>query len=68
MFLFIKKCQLNNYADDNSPDSSSENLTEVLYNLRYDGRCATDLFAINVMQANSDKFHFMLLSPMPSER
>ena len=35
--LFIKKCQLCNYTDGNSLDSSSEKLTGVLYNLRYDG-------------------------------
>ena len=40
LFLFIEKCHLYNYADDNSLDSSSENLTDVLYNLRHDGRNA----------------------------
>ena len=66
LFLFIKKCQLYNYADDNSLDSSSENLTEVLSNLRCDGRNAIEWFANNGMQANPHKFHFMLFSPMPT--
>ena len=66
LFLFIEKCQLNNYADDNSLDSSSGNLTEVLSNLRCDGRNAIEWFANNGMQANPDKFHFMLFSPMPT--
>ena len=58
LFLFIEKCQLYNYADDNSLDSSSENVTEVLSNLRCDGRNAIEWFANNGMQANPDKFHF----------
>ena len=66
LFLFIEKCQLYNYADDNSLDSSPENLTEVLSNLRCDGRIAIEWFANNGMQANPDKFHFMLFSPMPT--
>ena len=68
MFLFTDKCQLYKYADDNSLDSSSENLTDVLYNLRHDGRNAIEWFAKNGMQANPDKFHFMLFSPTPSEQ
>ena len=68
LFLFIEKCHLYNYADDNSLDSSSEKLTDVLYNLRHDGRNAIEWFAKNGMQANPDKFHFMLFSPTPSEQ
>ena len=63
LFPFIEKSQLYNYADDNSLDSSSENLTEVLSNLRCDGRNAIEWFANNGMHANPDKFHFMLFSP-----
>ena len=68
LFLFIEKCRLYNYVDDNSLDSSSENLADVLYNLRHDGRNAIEWFAKNGMQANPDKFHFMLLSPTPTEQ
>ena len=68
LFLFIKKCRLYNCADDNSPDSSSENLADVLYNLRHNGRNAIEWFAKNGMQANPDKFHFMLFSPTPAEQ
>ena len=66
LFLFTEKCQLYNYADENSLDSSSENLTDVLSNLGCDGRNAIEWFANNGMQANPDKFHFMLFSPMPT--
>ena len=68
LFLFIEKCNLYNYADDNSLNSSSENLSEVLINLKVDGRNAMDWFMKNGMQANPDKFHFMLLSPTPIEK
>ena len=68
LFLFIEKCRLYNYADDNSLDWSSENLADVWYNLRHDGRNAIECFAKNGMQANPDKFHFMLFSPTPTEQ
>ena len=68
LFLFIEKCNLYNYADDNSLNSSSENLSEVLINLKVDGRNAIDWFMKNGMQANPDEFHFMLLSPTPIEK
>ena len=45
LFLFIGKCQLYNYPDDNSLDSSSENLTDVLFSLIYHARIAMELFA-----------------------
>ena len=54
LFLFIEKCHIYNYADDDALDSSSENLADVLYNLRHDGRNDIEWFAkINGMQANS---------------
>ena len=58
LFLLIAKCHAYNYADDNSLDSSSENLRDVLYNLKHDGQNAIGWFAKNGMQANPDKFHF----------
>ena len=42
LFLFIEKCKLYNYADDNSLDSSSDDLLEALRNLKRDGRNAID--------------------------
>ena len=66
LFLFIEKCKLYNYAHENSLDSSSDDLLEALLNLKRDGRNAIDWFTKTGMQANPDKFHFMLLSPSPS--
>ena len=68
LFLFIEKCKSYNYADDNYLDSSSDDLLEALFNLKHDGRNAIDWFTKNDMQANPDKFHFMLLSPSPVEK
>ena len=68
LFLFIEKCKLYNYADDNSRDSSSDDLLEVLFNLKRDGRNAIEWLTKNGMQANTDKFHFMLLPPSPVEK
>ena len=47
LFLFIEKCKLYNYADDNSLDSSSDDLLEALRNLKRDGRNAIDWFTKN---------------------
>ena len=68
LFLFIEKCNLYNYADDNLLDSSSENLSELLINLKVGGRNAIDWFIKNGMQANPNKLHFMLLFPTPIEK
>ena len=65
LFLFIEKCKLYNYANDNSLDSSSDDLLEAMLNLKRDGRNAIDWFTKNGMRANPDKFH--LLSPSPVE-
>ena len=68
LFLFIEKCKLYNYADDNSLESSSDDLLEALFNLKRDARNAIDWFTKIGMQANPDNFHFMLLSPSPVEK
>ena len=52
----------------NSLDSSSDDLFEALLNLKRDGRNAIDWFTKNGMQANPDKFHFILLSPSPVKK
>ena len=57
-----------NFADDNSIDSSSDDLLEALLNPKRDGRNAIDWFTKNGMQADPDKFNFMLLFPSPAEK
>ena len=63
LFLFIEKCILYNYADDNSMSKTSKYLEEVLSCLRHDGNIAIKWFSENGMQANPGKFQFMVMSP-----
>ena len=64
LFMFLEKCLLYNYADDNSMSKSSHNLREVLDCLQHDGDIAIQWFSDNGMQANPGKFHFMIMSPV----
>ena len=70
LFLFIEKCHLYNYADENSLDSSTDNFTDVLHNLRHDGSDTIEWFATKMVrkQCNPDNFHFMLSSPTPTDQ
>ena len=62
LFLFIEKCNLYNYADDDTLSKSSKELHDVLSCLRHDCDIALDWFAANGMQANPGKFQFMVVS------
>jgi len=63
LFLFIEKCMLYNYADDDTLSKSSADLTEVMDCLKHDSDIALKWFHDNGMQANPGKFQFMVLSP-----
>ena len=63
MFYFLEKCDLYNYADDNSVTNSAPDLNDVIRSLRLDCRNAIQWFIENGMQANPEKFQFMLESP-----
>ena len=63
LFMFIEKCLLYNYADDNSMSKASQNLHEVLDCLQHDSDIAIEWFSENGMQANPGKFQFMIMSP-----
>ena len=65
LFLFMEKCKLYNYADDNSMSKTSVDLQTVLHSLRHDGDIAIKWFSENGMQANPEKFQFMIMSPTP---
>ena len=67
LFMFIEKCILYNYADDNSMSCSSTTLQQVLSNLRSDCKNANEWFGENGMRVNPDKFQFMILSANPSD-
>ena len=63
MFLFINKCTLYNYADDNSLSCAGTTVQEVTSSLQFDGSCVIQWFTDNGMQANPSKFQFMIISP-----
>ena len=65
LFYFIENCTLYNYADDNTISKAASSLDMVLANLTYDGNNAVQWFDVNGMQANPEKFQFMLLSRVP---
>ena len=62
LFLFIDKCKLYNYADDNSLMYSSPDLNCIFANLQIDCNNAIDWFSVNGMKANPSKFQFMVIS------
>ena len=62
MHMFIKEFTLYNYADDNSLSCTSPMIDHVISNLQLDGNRAIKWFTDNGMQANPDKFQFMIIS------
>lgn len=56
IFLFVNKCDLYNYADDNTLSKSDNTLETVIESLEEDSRSLMSWFAFNKMQANPDKF------------
>ena len=67
LFLFVEKCTLYNYADDNSMSYSSSTMQGVLSSLLNDCKIAVEWFGNNGMKANPTKFQFMVLSPNPTD-
>ena len=62
MYLFINKCTLYNYADDNSLSCAATEVEEVMSRLQMDGSKVIQWFTDNAMQVNPSKFQFMLIS------
>ena len=62
MFYFIERCDLYNYADDNSIAKSAHTLPELLADITHDCNISLKWFHDNGMQANPDKFQFMVAS------
>lgn len=56
VFLFVNKCDLYNYADDNTLSKSDNTLETVIESPEEDSRSMVSWFASNIMQANPDKF------------
>ena len=62
MYMFVNECTLYNYADDNSLSHIAPTVDEVIASLQTDGHRVTQWFTDNGMQANPDKFQFMIIS------
>ena len=67
-FVFIEKCYLYNYVNDNFLNSPSKYLTGFLNHLTYNGNNGIEWFDKNVMQASRNNWHFTLFSPRSTER
>ena len=61
--MFVNECTLYNYADDNSLSCIAPTTDKVLSSLQLDGNRTIKWFTENGMQANPDKFQFMMISP-----
>ena len=62
MYMFMDQCTLYNYADDNSLSCIAPTIDAVISNLQSDGNRAIKWFTDNGMQANPEKFQFMMIS------
>ena len=67
MFYFIEKCSLYNYADDNSLSISAPTVDEVVLNLKHDCEISLRWYKQNGMEANPNKFQFLISSPYTAE-
>jgi hypothetical protein len=64
LFYFIETCTLMNYADDNTLSKFASTIKSVLDALTQDAKNSIEWFKINFMQANPEKFQFMLLKSL----
>ena len=60
IFLFIKRTNLCNLADDNTIYSCNINLQTILKDLKYDMQSILKWFKVNSMKSNPKKFQFMI--------
>ena len=61
MSNIFEKCQLNNFADDNTLDSHAPSLPELVGNLECDSKKAFNWLEANHMIANPDKFKAIII-------
>ena len=61
IFMFIKKTEICNFADDHTIYYCGEDLSNILENLKHDLKILLKWFRINSLQANPGKFQFMIL-------
>jgi retron-type reverse transcriptase len=56
LFFFVHKCELYNYADDNTLSKSDKSLEKVIASLEENRKALINWFSSNKMQANPEKF------------
>ena len=61
LFFFVHKCELYNYADDNTLSKSDKSLEKVIASLEEDSKALINWFSVNKMQANPEKFQAISL-------
>ena len=60
IFYFVDKCEITNYADDNTPYSVDEDMDTLLQSLENDNEILIKWFTDNYFKANADKFHLLI--------
>ena len=61
IFIFTEKTEICNFADDNTIYDCGEDLSNILENLKHDLKILLRWFRINSLEANPDKFQFIIL-------
>jgi hypothetical protein len=61
LFFFVHKCELYNYADDNTLSKSDKSLEKVIASLEENRKALINWFSSNKMQANPEKFQAISL-------
>ena len=64
IFYFMELCDLLNYADDNNLSKVEVTIDSLLSALQTDAQNSVHWFKINLMQANPEKFQFMIMKSL----
>ena len=68
LFMFIEKCEICNFADDNTLYSVEMELSRILESLKHDMKIILKWFRTNSLTANPGKFQFMILGKKQSNK
>ena len=61
LLFFVLKCDICNFADDNTMYSCNKLLSKILANLRFDLKSVLMWFTVNSLNPNPGKFQYMIL-------
>ena len=61
LFLWLTKCDLHNFADDNTITVTCKKLNDLLLTLEKESESVVDWFRNNSMIANPDKFQAIIM-------